>query len=552
MITRHKLIKSILIVCLGMLVFLATIPSITTVFSQNYSGTEQDYKVVAAQCLYDGDLVDIYRMAFNVGWSDKNPANYVNPLYYIKEVSEWIKGDETTSLCDLSCGAHFRDVYGWNTLKNLYAYSYDGPLGNEKVEETMFGHSCSLTSEDFLNRPLAYHCVCLEPTLSTTEGFISLFSDLALLTEEEGEIEPCGLANTPYEQCCDFSSTFDQEAFNAVLDDYPDQPIIKELKDTLSASGNSTESIITAVGSEVIEQCYYGDPVESEDSGLTEAERNAEVDPVGDGSEEELRTFTTESEVPPEDGSGCTCEYSPSGRSEGRRVLDETEDPRDPTTWNLRNVEDLCWKNFPLVYDDGRIMERDNKEFLKCMECAGGVVVVDPSGRVSLQGIYRDRAGIYTAIGCIPVDLSNFVSNFILRTGIGIAGGAALLCIIYAAFVIQMHGSNPEKLKEAQDTLTGCIAGLLVIIASVFILRLVGIDILRIPELSGRTGARCIPEAAETSCHPDFYCRGAEDSDSGLCSPRRSAGSLCNEGEDQCAVGLTCREDAGDTFKCLP
>ena len=41
-----------------------------------------------------------------------------------------------------------------------------------------------------------------------------------------------------------------------------------------------------------------------------------------------------------------------------------------------------------------------------------------------------------------------------------------------------------EKIKKAQDLLTSCIMGLMLIIFAVFILRLVGVNILRIPGFS--------------------------------------------------------------------
>jgi len=65
--------------------------------------------------------------------------------------------------------------------------------------------------------------------------------------------------------------------------------------------------------------------------------------------------------------------------------------------------------------------------------------------------------------------------------GIGLAGLIALLCIIYAAFMIQISSGNPERIKKAQELLTSCIMGLMLIIFSVFILRLIGVDILKIP-----------------------------------------------------------------------
>ena len=89
--------------------------------------------------------------------------------------------------------------------------------------------------------------------------------------------------------------------------------------------------------------------------------------------------------------------------------------------------------------------------------------------------------GVFSGIGCIKTDSKKFIEETVFRLGIGLAGGLALLCIIYAAFMMQSSQGNPEKLKKAQETITSCIMGLMLIIFSVFILKLIGVDILKIP-----------------------------------------------------------------------
>ncbi len=90
---------------------------------------------------------------------------------------------------------------------------------------------------------------------------------------------------------------------------------------------------------------------------------------------------------------------------------------------------------------------------------------------------------VWTGLGCIKVSASGFVST-IMTIGVGLAGVVALLCIIYAAFLMQTSAGNPERLKKAREYLTNCIIGLLIILFSIFILRLVGVNILQIPGLS--------------------------------------------------------------------
>lgn len=89
--------------------------------------------------------------------------------------------------------------------------------------------------------------------------------------------------------------------------------------------------------------------------------------------------------------------------------------------------------------------------------------------------------GVWTALGCFNGNLSDFVTKNIMQTGVGIAGGISLLCIMFAAFQMQTSGGNAEKIKKAQELLTNCITGLMVIIFSILILKIIGVDILRLP-----------------------------------------------------------------------
>ena len=89
--------------------------------------------------------------------------------------------------------------------------------------------------------------------------------------------------------------------------------------------------------------------------------------------------------------------------------------------------------------------------------------------------------GVYTGVVCAKTDFGVFIQDTVFSFGIGLAGIISLLCIIYAAFTMQTSSGNPEKIKKAQEMLTSCIMGLVLIIFSVFILRLIGVNILKIP-----------------------------------------------------------------------
>jgi hypothetical protein len=96
-------------------------------------------------------------------------------------------------------------------------------------------------------------------------------------------------------------------------------------------------------------------------------------------------------------------------------------------------------------------------------------------------GNEEDR-GVWTALGCIHVNPSSFIADF-LKIAIGIAGGIALLLMGYGSFLISTSAGDPKKSEEGKEIITGTIAGLLFIIFSVFLLRFIGVEILSIPGL---------------------------------------------------------------------
>jgi hypothetical protein len=89
----------------------------------------------------------------------------------------------------------------------------------------------------------------------------------------------------------------------------------------------------------------------------------------------------------------------------------------------------------------------------------------------------------WTALGCISSDFSDLTKT-LLDFGIGISGGVAFLLILLGGFQIMTSGGNPEQLEAGKELVSSAITGLILIIFSVFILRLIGVDILGIPNLS--------------------------------------------------------------------
>ena len=70
----------------------------------------------------------------------------------------------------------------------------------------------------------------------------------------------------------------------------------------------------------------------------------------------------------------------------------------------------------------------------------------------------------------------------------GIAGGVALLLLLLGAFKWVTGGGDPKALDEAKDTITAALSGLFLIVFSVLILKIIGVDILGLPGFEMLTG----------------------------------------------------------------
>lgn len=95
---------------------------------------------------------------------------------------------------------------------------------------------------------------------------------------------------------------------------------------------------------------------------------------------------------------------------------------------------------------------------------------------------------MYTMIGCINTGVgftdqsgqANVV-QVILSILFSIAGGIALLYLLYAAFLILTSQSDPERLNYGKRLAGGAVAGLIFCLFAVFLVNLIGSGILRIP-----------------------------------------------------------------------
>ena len=104
----------------------------------------------------------------------------------------------------------------------------------------------------------------------------------------------------------------------------------------------------------------------------------------------------------------------------------------------------------------------------------GSEVIVDPVKPITETGENESK----------KIGLESLVEkvNKFLPIAMGLGGVIAFILIIFGGFQIILSAGNPDKVKAGQEMITSAIAGLLLIIFSVFILRLIGHDILDIPD----------------------------------------------------------------------
>ncbi len=91
---------------------------------------------------------------------------------------------------------------------------------------------------------------------------------------------------------------------------------------------------------------------------------------------------------------------------------------------------------------------------------------------------------INTALGCIPVDFNSLMAT-VLPIFFGIAGGVSFLIMVYGFILMATSAGDPKAVAGAQETVTSAIIGLLVSIFAIFIVRLVLLNILHIPGVTG-------------------------------------------------------------------
>lgn len=106
--------------------------------------------------------------------------------------------------------------------------------------------------------------------------------------------------------------------------------------------------------------------------------------------------------------------------------------------------------------------------------------------RPELCNSLNAEGGVTTVFGCIKVvgnDSGSNLVTIILKIATGIGGGLALALILYGVFIVTTSAGMPDKLKAGSEIITSAVIGLIFILLSVFLVNLIGINILGIPGL---------------------------------------------------------------------
>ncbi len=86
-----------------------------------------------------------------------------------------------------------------------------------------------------------------------------------------------------------------------------------------------------------------------------------------------------------------------------------------------------------------------------------------------------DQGGVWLAIGCVdPTPLG--IMTRIIQTGIGVMGGVALVQLIIVGLYLQ--SGQEAKIAEARKKLIATLTGIVVLVFSVLILRIIGVNVL--------------------------------------------------------------------------
>jgi hypothetical protein len=119
---------------------------------------------------------------------------------------------------------------------------------------------------------------------------------------------------------------------------------------------------------------------------------------------------------------------------------------------------------------------------LTCSFSGSPALAIDPTA--GCPGSSDTNPQINTGLGCIPTSTDGF-SSALLTFLAGTAGAISLIIMLIATIQIMTGGDNAEQVKKGKELFTGAITGLLFIIFSVTLLKIIAGDIINLPGFGG-------------------------------------------------------------------
>jgi hypothetical protein len=117
---------------------------------------------------------------------------------------------------------------------------------------------------------------------------------------------------------------------------------------------------------------------------------------------------------------------------------------------------------------------------IACSTATGQTV---PIGQIGSRANGWD--GFMTAIGCVPSQPQALVNALIKYSSFAVGGVAFIIMVLASLQMITAEG-NPEAVKKAQEKFYSAIIGLLLVIFSVLLMQVIGVDILGLPGFGKR------------------------------------------------------------------
>lgn len=90
------------------------------------------------------------------------------------------------------------------------------------------------------------------------------------------------------------------------------------------------------------------------------------------------------------------------------------------------------------------------------------------------------KEGVWTAVGCIEFKPQPIIQA-VVRIGIGIGGGIALLMTLVGGFLLTTSQGDPKRTQEGKDMITSSVIGIIFVLFSVVILQFIGVRIFQLP-----------------------------------------------------------------------